>query len=82
MKALMENRSRLESAIVSDLNSCYAAAEKTNYEYIANLRKPTNKKSELITISKTELNKAATTLESDRKKCQQTYESMSKRYTP
>lgn len=67
-------RSRVESDMVTDLNSCYAAAEKANFDYISHLQKPDRLKPDQISLTKADLDNAATMLESDKEKCKKTYE--------
>jgi|SRR5271169_260313 len=80
MKEMAEMRSRVEFSMVTDLTSCYAAAEKANFDYMSHLQNPERLKPDQITITKAELDKAAMMLESDKEKCQQTYDSRVKNF--
>lgn len=74
MKELVEMRTRIELSMVTDLTSCYAAAERANFDYLSHLQNPDIHKRDQISISKADIDQAAMTLESDKEKCQKTYD--------
>lgn len=74
MKKMVEFNSQAESAMVGELNKCYSDADKANFDYIADLKKSTGRKSNAIVISRADLDQAASLLEAAKQRCRKMYD--------
>lgn len=74
-KAAAEAKAKFESAIMADLTSCKATAEKANEDFLIQNRKPVRRKPGQFTIPQTVSDEAAKTLETANAACQATYDS-------
>ncbi|MBU1427090.1 MAG: hypothetical protein KKH12_06690 [Gammaproteobacteria bacterium] len=73
-KAAAEARAAFESAILAELATCKATAEKANEDFLIQHQKPVRRKRGQFTIPKAAMDEAAKTLEDANAACQTNYD--------
>ncbi len=73
-KAAAEAKAKFESAIMADLTTCKATAEKAKEDFLAQNRKPVRRKRGQFAVPQAAMDEAAKTLEAANAACQATYD--------